>query len=200
MKDHEGAGKSPSQELKNLKNNHLKEQSVEPHKVGEANALLAPLMWEKQSWYERSHEELVKGFRSIIQERVQLTRGYFSPEETVRSNLWWRETGKMGRAFFSPLRAAWDVLAYDRYEPGSIVESEAGSDLQYDYLMTHETVIKLSQLQVRIIDALTEAVEIPHERGQVEIEIPENFRYYREWTYSKEYRERLAKAQSKRNK
>lgn len=111
-----------------------------------------------------------------------------------------RETGNPSQDFFSQLRAAWDVLAYDRYEPGSIVESEAGSDLQIDYLMTHENVIKLSRLQVRVIDALAEAVGIPHERGQAEIEIPQKLRDYNKYRQSKEYRELVAKAQSKRNK
>jgi hypothetical protein len=82
-------------------------------------------------------------------------------------------------SFFSPLGFAWEALTYDRYEPGSFGEYLAGSRLHFEYQYSHEPAIKLSHpLQVRVIDALTEAVGIPHERGQTEIEIPEKLRYY----------------------
>ena len=39
-------------------------------------------------------------------------------------------------------------------------------------------IIKLDPQQVKILDALAEAADIPHQRGQAEIEIPEHIRDY----------------------
>ena len=47
---------------------------------------------------------------------------------------------------------------------------------------------------------LAEAVVIPHQKGQAEIEIPDKIKHYDEWIFSKEYRERVAKVKSRRNK
>jgi hypothetical protein len=71
------------------------------------------------------------------------------------------------------------VMAYDRYEVGSREEGLAGSTMQMYYWATHEPTIKLTDPgQVRTLDALTEAVGIPHQRGQTEIQIPEKLRNY----------------------
>jgi hypothetical protein len=48
-------------------------------------------------------------------------------------------------------------------------------------------MIKLSEPQMEIIDALTEATGIPYQKGQSEIEIPKKLRNYFKWGYSKEY-------------
>jgi hypothetical protein len=58
----------------------------------------------------------------------------------------------------------------------SIYKDLGGSYLSGKYKRNGEATIKLSDPQVRIIDALTEAVGIPHKRGQAEIEIPEELR------------------------
>ena len=102
---------------------------------------------------------------------------------------------------FFTLRSAWDALAYDRYEIGSKEEGLAGSVLQAYSSATHEPTIKLSDLkQVRLIDALTEAAGIPHQRGQAEVEIPEKLRNYNKYVMSKEYQTRWTQAQAKRIK
>jgi hypothetical protein len=62
------------------------------------------------------------------------------------------------------------------------------------YQATHEPTIKLSDPQIHIIDALTEAVGIPYQKGQAEIEIPEKLRNYNKLVMSKDYQERAAKA------
>jgi hypothetical protein len=77
----------------------------------------------------------------------------------------------------------------------------AGNTLYHHYLRTREPVIKLSHpIQIRIIGALTQAVGIPHQKGQAEIEIPEKLKHYLKWILSKEYQERWPKAYSKRDK
>jgi hypothetical protein len=52
----------------------------------------------------------------------------------------------------------------------------AGLQLSGHYQRTRESIIKLSDPQVRLLDALTEAVGIPHQRGQTVIEIPKNLK------------------------
>jgi hypothetical protein len=174
-----------------------------------ANNPLVSLIGQ-ESWYKRPHEELVKGFKDFIQQKEQVfqdirspvERKYWPPSEIIRKKLDW-ESGSINQErgeFFSTLRYAWDALAYDSYEPGSLAEQLAGSTLSMYYQATHETTIKLSPPQARIIDALAEAVGIPYQKGQAEIEITEKHRNHTKWILSKEYQERVAKAKSVRNK
>jgi len=158
-----------------------------------------------------SHERLVQSFQTLIREQQQLyssirtpgEREDLPPEVIVRKQLdWYADTPdkEKGETFFT-LRSAWDALSYDRYEIGSKEEGLAGSVLQAYYAATHEPMIKLSDpRQVRLLDALTEAAGIPHQRGQTEIEIPEKLRHYNKLVMSNEYQARLAQAQVKRIK
>jgi hypothetical protein len=97
---------------------------------------------------------------------------------------------KAERNFWWPINKAWDALAYNHYKQSSWSKHIAGLQLSGHYQRTRESIIKLSDPQVRIIDALAEAVGIPHKRGQTDIEIPQEARGYEEW---------LAKAESERN-
>jgi hypothetical protein len=73
--------------------------------------------------------------------------------------------------------------------------------LQAYYSATHEPTIKLSDpRQVRMLDALTEAAGVPHQRGQTEVQIPEKLRNYTKYQMSAEYQTRWAQAQAKRIK
>ena len=158
-----------------------------------------------------SHEQLVNNLRNLIQEQQRLYAAYRLPEERevlppeaiVRKQLdWYADTPNQekGESFFT-LRSAWDALAYDRYEIGSKEEGLAGSVLQAYYAATHEPTIKLSDpRQVRLLDALTEAAGIPHQRGQADIEIPEKLRNYTTYQLSAEYQTRWAQAHVKRLK
>ncbi len=87
---------------------------------------------------------------------------------------------KVERDFWQPINIAWDALAYGHYGKYSLSKHHAGYNLSDYCKRTHETTIKLSDPQVGIIDALAEAVGIPHERGQAEIEIPKEGREYEE--------------------
>jgi hypothetical protein len=158
-----------------------------------------------------SHEQLVKGFRDYIQQEQQKCAEFHdmgiltphSPEAIIRSRLVFEwQTGRTSkekevrakREFAYHLELAWNVLAYYRYDPGSVDERDAGSKLQLYYYRTREQVIKLTEPQISIIDALAEAVGIPHERGQAEIVIPEKLKYYSKYQLTKEYQERLPKS------
>jgi hypothetical protein len=121
-----------------------------------------------------------------------------SEEDLEASNE--RPTDNTQTSFFTPLRRAWDALAYERYEPGSEDEHMAGSTLcSYTGSINGGPTIKLTNpLQVKILDAITEVAGIPHKKGQSEIPIPDKLQHYHEWIFSQEYQELLAKAKAKR--
>ena len=161
------------------------------------------------------HEQLVESFRGLIRDHQaiyqQLPSIHENPHEpdaissetAVRGVLDWyagSANTEMGEQMFT-VRSAWDALSYDRYEPGSREEGLAGSVLQAYYGATREPSIKLTHpMQVRVLDALTEAAGVPHQRGQTEIEIPEKLRNYNRYLMSPEYQARLTEAQAKRRK
>jgi hypothetical protein len=169
------------------------------------------LTTEQQGGYESglSHEQLVQACRDLIKKNAQvyaeirsgLDREVLPAETIVRNQLdWYTAPNTGGEAAFTLLKA-WDALAYDRYEVGSREEGLAGSTMQMYYWATHEPTIKLTEPgQVRALDALTEAVGIPHQRGQTEIEIPEKLRHYTKYKLSEEYRQRWEQARAKRGK
>lgn len=156
-----------------------------------------------------SHEQLVQSFRDLIKRRAQVYAELRSPHERevlpaetiIRNQLDWYSAPETGGEAAFTLRTAWDALAYDRYEVGSKEEHLAGVSLQMYYNETREPTIKLTEPgQVRTLDALTEAVGIPHQRGQTEIEIPEKVRQYRKYRMSEEYRQRWNEARAKQGK
>ena len=97
---------------------------------------------------------------------------------------------KQRAAFYRPIKDAWDVIAYEHYkfertgEPCHIERDHAGQFLSGRFQRAvalgepRPELIRLDPLQARILDALAEAADIPHQRGQAAIEIPERFRYY----------------------
>jgi hypothetical protein len=131
------------------------------------------------------HERLVQTFRSLIKEQQDVhtsLRSFgemsnepevLSPERAVRGVLdWYAGSGnkELSEHMFT-VRSAWDALSYDRYEAGSREEGLAGSILQAYASATGEPKIKLTHpTEVRVLDALTEAAGVPHQRGQTENE------------------------------
>jgi hypothetical protein len=126
--------------------------------------------------------QLVKAFRGFIKQREQESQLRLSPEERISLELFRqtnacsekkdREISKERDQFFSRLKVAWDSLIYDRIQaerPG-----EWSINVYWGHTDDLETVKLTHPLQVRILDALTEAVGIPHQRGQAVIEIPKN--------------------------
>jgi hypothetical protein len=174
---------------------------------GGVNAWLAPVMQERQSSGERTHKNLVEAFRRAIQQQEQVLRGALTPERIVRGQLdrEGRSSNKEKAEFFFHLLCAWDALAFDRYEVDAGLTGSAGYSL-YSYFHEErrhgrDPTIKLSDpLQVKILDALTEAVDIPHQKGQAAIEIPEKLRDYPTYVMSEEYQQRWEQARAKRGK
>jgi hypothetical protein len=166
---------------------------------------------EQQGGHEsgRSHEQLVKTFQDLIKQQAEAygvnrlphEREVLPAEAIVRNQLDWYSAPETGGETAFILRNAWDALAFDRYEVGSKEEHLAGVTLQMYYNATREPTIKLTDPgQVRTLDALTEAVGIPHQRGQTEVEIPEKVRHYHRYRMSEEYRQRWNEAMAKRGK
>jgi hypothetical protein len=152
------------------------------HKEGNADTPRAPLTQEQQGWYNRPHEELVKLFRShrelLEQESKQLAQRVkyrMSPEDFLAAELYGQTNSpnKEKSRFFSPIHDAWSVVALERFRFGSKTRY-IKHNLVLEYPGT--ATIKLDPNQVKVIDALAEAFDIPHKRGQTEIPIPEKIR------------------------
>jgi hypothetical protein len=161
------------------------------------------------------HERLVETFRGLIRDNQAIYQqlhsihehphesDVISPETAVRGVLDWyagSANKELSEHMFT-VRSAWDALSYDRYEPGSREEGLAGSVLQAYASATGEPKIKLTHpTEVRVLDALTEAAGVPHQRGQTEVEIPEKLRNYNRYLMTPEYQAKFAEAQAKRRK
>jgi hypothetical protein len=155
-------------------------------------------MQEHQSWSERPHEELVKAFKNYVQEQLQKTEGVLSPEEIICLRL--AKIPKEAGDLYLPLIYAWDALAHDGYKRWSMSMNFAVWGLTDYYQRTQKTTIELSGPQIRIIDALTEACGIPHERELAVIEIPEKLRDNGIQLLKEDYGKLVAGARSRRNK
>jgi hypothetical protein len=209
MPENDNGEGRPNRKLTIESNRNQKQQATE----GQSKSPFTSQLQEEQSPNKqgRSHEQLVKGFQSYIEEQQQAyqtirsheERETWPPEEIIRKRLDVQSgvTNEQEGEFFSTLRYAWDALVYDRYKTGSLAERLAGSTLWGFYQATREPTIKLiDPIQVRMMDAMTEAVGIPHKKGQTEIEIPEKLRHWNKWASSKEYLDRWHQARSKQNK
>jgi hypothetical protein len=148
---------------------------------------------------------LVQAFRHFIDARAK----YFEPPDPLEvavhkqldikiqeSPFGNKQLDNERQEFFYQLGKAWDAVAFNRYEIGTFLEVSIGGRLAsyYDDArrrgLEHPELISLNPTQVQIIDAMTEAVGIPHQRGQSEIPIPENVRgskTYFAWRRSPEY-------------
>jgi hypothetical protein len=150
---------------------------------------------EEQSWANRPHEELVRAFRGLIwKERQALGKDAWRvpPANIVGDALLtqsnhYHHLDEQRSAYYRQIYNAWAVIAYDYYHGGregkpSNPQYDVGHLLSgyYQRAKRHQEprpeIIKLDPLQVKVLDALAEAADIPHERRQTEIEIPEPFR------------------------
>lgn len=135
-----------------------------------------------------SHEQLVQAFRGLINQKEQAfgkAGVHFLPEEIVSVKLFQqtkagsenndREISKEKDQFFSRLKVAWDSLTYERIKTVRR-RTEWDINMYWGHTDDLETVKLTHPAQVRLLDALTEAVGIPHERGQTAIKIPKNLK------------------------
>jgi hypothetical protein len=174
----------------------IKPQQAEPRQGTPADALLAARRHEQQGREKGSHAEWVEAFRhAILEEKRSLgdLAKYHSPVEIIHSALseqvqyiFSNDTADKQRGeFFAPILHAWEIIAYEHYGKGSVNTGDldrhyAGLSLDAQFQRAkarhtpHPEIITLADpLQVRIIDAAAEAVQIPHRRGQTEFAIPE---------------------------
>ena len=162
---------------------------------------------EEQGWANRPHEDLVMAFRGLIREQMQYPEKFgYGPNATRYPALIIRRAlgeqtklhmspeplDKQRAAFYRPIEDAWDAIAYEHYRyryegleyQDSLPRDFAGDALSFRYQRAQALrearpeLIKLDFQQVRILDALAEAADIPHQLGQAAIEIPERLRYY----------------------
>jgi hypothetical protein len=165
------------------------------------HARLAPSGQEQQGWQDRPHAELVEAFRSTIQHEQQALGDlakYHSPVKIIDAAFSKqvqyifsdnKEDQQRG-GFFAQILHAWQVIAYEHYGKGSVSSGDldrhfASLDLCTQYQRAKarnapqpEILTLTDPLQVRIIDAAAEAVDIPHQRGQTSFEIPQKL-----WDY-----------------
>lgn len=149
-----------------------------------------------------THEQLVRGFRDYLQwQQPKNRRQDRSNEELVSMRLFnrWGDSppGSERQRFYAHLITAWELVAYDRYEPGSQAERHAALTIARAY--EFDPVIRLNDAESRTLDVMTEAVGIPRRRRQRQIPIPEKYADFARWT-SSEYQARLAAAQARREK
>src|SRR5262245_8158186 len=171
----------------------------------------SPFPRERRSWHERPHEELVGIFRNLIRQDIQHNeqsggKALRYPARIISEELGHQEASHMSgtevdrqrSAFYMPLNRAWYVIAYEhfRYRYQGQEYEDATSrhharefvSAEYQHAVAigepRPAFIKLDPQQVKILDALAEAAEIPHQRGQAEIEIPEHLRYCRQHRFS----------------
>jgi len=150
---------------------------------------------DEQGWAHRPHEDLVKAFRGLLLQR-RLSYGEFAPNFPPAAIIRGELDHKTGpdivydpqrKEFFTKLRDAWDVIAYEHYQwqPGELAGEQISArwDLSVRHFAAkrqqepHPEIIRLDPKQVRILDALAEAADIPHQRGQTEITIPDHLRH-----------------------
>jgi hypothetical protein len=178
---------------------------------GRPNQELTYQRSEKAEWqrsFDQPHDKLVAAFRSYIQFERQAPqevyggksineefadRGFdpFTPEQIIHDRLSYecrsvfsvKEVDKLRGEFFSPVKKAWDIIAYKRYD--ATQQHLAASGLSFIYQRAEAIkrpnpgTIRLSHsLQVRILDALADACELPHQKGKSEFLIPEELRDY----------------------
>lgn len=167
-----------------------------PQQGSPTNAPLAPFLQERQSGGERSHAELVAAFRTAVRhkQREWQERGEdVSPAQIIDFELFQqaqfryiRQEGEYAHykqlgEFYFPILKAWNVIAFDHYGKESEksvagYKNAAGSNLSEHYKQTGHTTVRLSEPQMQILDALAEAADIPHQKEQTEINIPEKLR------------------------
>jgi len=137
---------------------------------------------------EQTHKQWVAGLRSYIREQQQKNPEAGTPDEIIANALLSRAQEKYGPdgnlrpltpaeqqkvEFFESLYIAWETVAYERF-PYKTQQFRTGDSLFAYVANTSKTTIRLSDpTQVDILDALCDAVDLPHRKGQNEFQIPE---------------------------
>jgi hypothetical protein len=135
---------------------------------------------EQPNQHHKTHAELVAAFRAHIDPNMKWGILEDKPlpahrqiEGSLRQVLSNSPYKSVKERYFKPLHAAWQLLTYDRLEPGTEDERSAAAAILEAY--RDNPVIELNETQVRTIDAMAEAAGIPRPRGQSVIAIPEQY-------------------------
>jgi hypothetical protein len=112
------------------------------------------------------------------------------------------QKGEIRTRFYSPLYQAWNVITYEHEESGEMHFAAHSLARFYKTAVARKQprpeIIQFSDpLQLKILDALADAVGIPYRKGQTEIEIPEKLRDFKKWQQSGEYEAALAREKAK---
>jgi hypothetical protein len=162
---------------------------------------------EGNKWYEQDipHEQLVATIRELLaQDQEQTKVGNLKREEGRKFLLhpFWRLHFHLSRAemnsptktkgdivylspkgaYFRTLQNAWDAISYDHYPEGSEEKRQVGLGFQVylaqeGYRGERPPVVLDDNRQIAVLDAMAEAVNIPHQRGQRVIPLPASIRY-----------------------
>ncbi len=163
---------------------------------------------ESGGWYEQDipHEQLVDTIKGLLDKKRKSYEKCgldFDPisyiHEELDTQVRFRSRGKDKEGFFLELLFAWDALTFDHYEPGSHTGSLIGwGMLPYIGGERKKSVELEHPMQIKLLDALTEAVGVEHEQGRKTIPIPDHLLYFHKWTQTNEYRERFEETMRKR--
>jgi hypothetical protein len=135
---------------------------------------------EQSNPHYKTHQELVAAFRAHIDHKMKWgilgdkpVPAHRQIEERLRQVLSNSPYRSEKERYFKPLHAAWQLITYDRLEPGTEDERSATAAILDAY--RDNPVIQLNETQVRTLDAMAEAAGIPHQRGQNSLTIPEKY-------------------------
>jgi len=136
----------------------------------------------EQTGSQTRHVERVRAVRAEIEKQ-----NVWAPEGFIQRKIHEQIRDAEHHTFWDKIRTAWDIVAYDRYEPGSYHERNAGHRVANHYDAYREAVLRLSDPQAQMLDVLTDAVGIKRQLGQNDIPIPEKLRNYEAYRNSAEY-------------
>jgi hypothetical protein len=136
----------------------------------------------------------VAAFRAHLKANEDFNRrAGICPADAIRGALSYRShkapLHSAEEAFFRTLDYVWNVIVYNylplnsRYAANNAISEAYNRYSTNNYTTKHTTTkptLRLTETQVRMIDAMTEAVGIPHRKRQNEIQIPKK-EYY--WPY-----------------
>jgi hypothetical protein len=144
---------------------------------------------ENQNWFDKSHEELVDMFKSNIQnQRAEYKeRGLnFDPVEWVSQSLVKHTMSGSDIPFdannpesFScvnhralRLERAWDAITFPYINDESY--KDIAASIVRDYAATDGRTVNLDPKAVKLLDAMTDALNIPHKRGESTVDLLQN--------------------------
>jgi len=120
--------------------------------------------------------DLAGNIRTIVEQERANRSEDFNPASWLRGNMGVmfheaveQQQPQEKQAFFYALRAAWDLIAYEELD-GEHSESVYG-DIRGCTHVFRSHILTLSPLGVTLLDAMSEALDIPHTPGQAEFDI-----------------------------